>query len=52
VTNEPGPVYAILQRGRTYFENREEMQRVRAQFKPETQVLIDGVVAAEIYSKP
>ena len=51
VTSEPGPVYAILQRGRTYFENREEMQRVRAQFKPETQIIIDGVVAAEVYSK-
>jgi hypothetical protein len=51
VTNEPGPTYAILQRGRTYFENREEMERVRATFKPETQIVIDGVVAAEVYSK-
>jgi hypothetical protein len=50
-TNEPGPVYAILQRGRTYFENREEMERVRARFKPETHIVIDGVVAAEVYSK-
>ncbi|MFL6334260.1 MAG: ArnT family glycosyltransferase [Pyrinomonadaceae bacterium] len=51
VTSEPGPVYAILQRGRTYFENQAEMQRVRARFKPETQVVIDGIVAAEVYSK-
>jgi hypothetical protein len=51
VTSEPGPVYAILQRGRTYFENHEEMQRVRADFHPETQIAIDGVVAAEVYSK-
>ena len=51
VTSEPGPVYAILQRGRTYFENREAMGRVRASFKPETQIVIDGVVAAEVYSK-
>lgn len=51
VTNEPGPVYAILQRGRTYFENREEMRRVRADFQPETQIVIDGVVAAEVFSK-
>jgi hypothetical protein len=51
VTSEPGPTYAILQRGRTYFENREEIQRVRAQFRPETQIIVDGVVAAEVYSK-
>ena len=51
VTAEAPPVYAILQRGRTYFENREEMERVRAQFKPEQNVVIDGVVAAEVYAK-
>jgi hypothetical protein len=51
VTGAPGPTYAILQRGRTYFENREELGRVRATFKPETQIVIDGVVAAEVYSK-
>ena len=51
VTQAPGPTYVILQRGRTYFENQAEMQRVRATFKPETQITIDGVVAAEVYSK-
>jgi hypothetical protein len=51
VANEPGPVYAILQRGRTYFENQAELSRVRADFKPETRVVIDNVVAAEVYSK-
>lgn len=51
VTSEPGPVYVILQRGRTYFENQAEVQRVRADFEPETQIVIDGVVAAEVYSK-
>ena len=51
VTSEAPPVYAILQRGRTYFENREEMERVRAAFTPEQQIIIDGVVAAEVYSK-
>ncbi|HEX8147394.1 MAG TPA: glycosyltransferase family 39 protein [Pyrinomonadaceae bacterium] len=51
VTGSPAPVYAILQRGRTYFENREELQRVRADFEPETRIVIDGVVAAEVYSK-
>jgi hypothetical protein len=51
VTGAPAPVYAILQRGRTYFENREEMEAVRARFKPERQIIIDGVVAAEVYSR-
>jgi hypothetical protein len=51
VTSEPAPVYAILQRGRTYFENRDEIERVRATFKPEQNILIEGVVAAEVYSK-
>ena len=44
------PVYAVLQRGRTYFENREEMESVRAGFRREHQVFIDGVPAAEVYS--
>ena len=51
VTSEPSPVYVILQRGRTYFENREEMAAVRAAFKPEQQIVIDGVAAAEVYSR-
>jgi hypothetical protein len=51
VTAGPGPVYAILQRGRTYFENREEMERVRIHFQPETQITINGVIAAEVYVK-
>ena len=51
MTGEPGPTYAILQRGRTYFENREELRRVRAEFRPETRIVIDGVAAAEVYSK-
>jgi hypothetical protein len=49
-TTEPGPVYVILQRGRTYFENRDEMERVRATFKREQQIFIHGVVAAEVYT--
>ena len=51
VTNEPGPVYAVLQRGRTYFENRDELARVRATFHHEQTIVINGVAAAEIYSK-
>jgi hypothetical protein len=48
---EPAPTYVILQRGRTYFENREEMAAVRASFKPEQQILINDIVAAEVYSR-
>lgn len=51
VVREAAPVYAILQRGRTYFENREEMQAVRAGFMPEHEVVINGVSAAEVYSR-
>jgi hypothetical protein len=51
VTGEPAPVYVILQRGRTYFENRDEMEAVRARFTPEQSIVIGGVVAAEVYSK-
>jgi uncharacterized membrane protein YhaH (DUF805 family) len=51
VTAEGQSVYAILQRGRTYFENRDEMAAVRAVFTPEQQIVIDGVVAAEVYSR-
>ncbi|MET0624077.1 MAG: glycosyltransferase family 39 protein [Pyrinomonadaceae bacterium] len=50
-TAEAPPVYVILQRGRTYFENRDEMERVRAAFTLEHQVFIDGVPAAEVYSR-
>ncbi|HEV7889805.1 MAG TPA: glycosyltransferase family 39 protein [Pyrinomonadaceae bacterium] len=51
VTREPSPVYVILQRGRTYFENREETAAVRATFKPEQQILVNGVAAAEVFSR-
>jgi hypothetical protein len=45
------PAYVILQRGRTYFENRDEMAAVRSTFKLEQQIIIDGVTAAEVYSR-
>ena len=51
VSAEPSHVFVILQRGRTYFENREEMSAVRATFKPEQQIVINGVAAAEVYSR-
>lgn len=33
VRTAEGPVYVILQRGRTYFENVEELDHVRAHFR-------------------
>jgi hypothetical protein len=51
VTREPSPTYVILQRGRTYFENRDEMAAVRTTFNPEHQITINGVAAAEVYSR-
>jgi hypothetical protein len=44
--------YVILQRGRTYFENREEMQLVRTggAFVKVYEVFVDDVSAAEVYA--
>ncbi|HET9479728.1 MAG TPA: hypothetical protein VFO72_10305, partial [Pyrinomonadaceae bacterium] len=49
VTSAPGPVYVIVQRGRTYFENRDELQAVRAKFRKVHAVTIDGVIAVEVF---
>ena len=53
LTREPPPTYAILQRGRTYFENREELRQARsgaAGFTLRREVLIEGALAAEVYA--
>ncbi|HJT68482.1 MAG TPA: hypothetical protein VJ749_18645, partial [Pyrinomonadaceae bacterium] len=49
VSAAPGPVYVIVQSGRTYFENREELDAVRAKFRKVDEVKIDGTTAAEIF---
>jgi hypothetical protein len=49
VTTAPGTVYVIVQSGRTYFENREELAAVRARFRKVDEVKIDGATAAEIF---
>ncbi|MFL6211039.1 MAG: ArnT family glycosyltransferase [Pyrinomonadaceae bacterium] len=52
VQTAPRPVYFILQRGRTYFENRAKMAQVRAQFgkpKPAYEGFVDGLSAVEVY---
>jgi len=47
-----GTVYVLVQRGRTYFENREELEHVRAHFRRVHEVQIDGAVAVEVYVNP
>ncbi|HEX6043463.1 MAG TPA: glycosyltransferase family 39 protein [Pyrinomonadaceae bacterium] len=44
-----GPVYVIVQRGRTYFENRDELDYVRTNFQRIHEVRIDGATAAEVF---
>jgi dolichyl-phosphate-mannose-protein mannosyltransferase len=44
-----GPVYFLVQRGRTYFENREELDHVRTHFQRVHEVKIYGAVAVEVY---
>lgn len=47
-----GPVYFLVQRGRTYFENREELDHVRAHFQRVHEVKIDGASAVEVFVNP
>ena len=43
------PAYFVIQRGRTYFENREKMDEVRARFPKVYEGTVAGVAAVEIY---
>lgn len=43
------PAYFIIQRGRTYFENRAKMDDVRARFPKVYEGTVAGVVAVEVY---
>jgi hypothetical protein len=49
VDDAPRPAYFILQRGRTYFENREELEAVRRAGRKEHEVFVRGASAAEVY---
>ena len=49
VRSVAGPVYVIVQRGRTYFENHDELEYVRANFQRVHEVKIDGATAAEVF---
>jgi hypothetical protein len=45
----PRPAYIILQRGRTYFENREKMNDVRARGRKVYEGFVGGLSAVEVY---
>jgi len=49
VRSVTGPIYVIVQRGRTYFENREELDYVRANFRRVHEVKINGAGAVEVF---
>jgi hypothetical protein len=45
------PTYIILQRGRTYFENREKMKETSERFRKVYEGVVQGVVAVEVYTQ-
>jgi hypothetical protein len=47
---DQGPVFVILQRGRTYFENQEKMKQVRERYSLVFASCIRGHTAATVYS--
>jgi hypothetical protein len=49
VTKISGPAYIIIQRGRTYFENRDKIAFVRANFRKVYEVPVNGMTAAEVF---
>ena len=50
VTQISGPAYIIIQRGRTYFENREKMLFVRSNFRMIHEEKVNGLTAAEVFT--
>jgi hypothetical protein len=49
VASISGPAYFIIQRGRTYFENRDKLEFIRANFKKVHEVTVNGMSAAEVF---
>ena len=45
-----GPAYVIIQRGRTYFENREKLEFVRTKFRSIHEEKVSGLTAAEVFT--
>jgi hypothetical protein len=50
--SETEPAYVILQRGRTYFENQNEMKEVHDRFTLVYAGCVEGHTAAEVYAVP
>jgi hypothetical protein len=50
VENLTQPAFIIVQRGRTYFENREKVAYARSQFQRVNEIKVRGLTAAEIFS--
>lgn len=50
LADAPKPSYIIIQRGRTYFENQQKIEEVRAHFPKVNEVFVQGVKAAEVYT--
>ena len=49
VANIPGPAYFIVQRGRTYFENQEKLEFIRAHYRKIHEVSVKGMTAAAVF---
>ena len=47
-----GPTYFIVQRGRTYFENREKVAFIRANYPRVHEVQVNGMIACEVFVGP
>lgn len=47
-----GPAYFIIQRGRTYFENRDKVAFIRANFEKVHEVQMRGLIACEVFAGP
>jgi hypothetical protein len=50
--SDQAPAYVILQRGRTYYENQNEMKEVRDRFTLVYSGCVEGHTAAEVYAVP
>jgi signal transduction histidine kinase len=50
ITGDEAEAYVIFQKGRTYFENQEEMKIVRARYHLVHVVCVQGQTAAEVYA--
>lgn len=51
ITGDEPEAYVIYQKGRTYFENQEELKTVRARYRLVYTVCVQGLTAAEVYSR-